>query len=179
MNKAVLISIRPEWCIKIISGEKTVEVRKKAPKIQPPYKVYVYCTNGRTLYRSNYDGVVRICHNRRDHALQHHTVFNGTVFAEFICDADLPLLFECSDPAALVTHYMVPGTCLSDMEIMNYLGNGKEGHGLHISGLVVYEKPLLLSDFQTRRDCGAWITWKRLSRPPQNFCYVGGCDGDA
>ena len=26
MSKAVLISIRPKWCEKIISGEKTIEV---------------------------------------------------------------------------------------------------------------------------------------------------------
>lgn len=30
-NKAVLISIRPEWCEKILNGEKTVEIRKKSP----------------------------------------------------------------------------------------------------------------------------------------------------
>ena len=28
MSKAVLISIRPEWCEKIINGQKTIEVRK-------------------------------------------------------------------------------------------------------------------------------------------------------
>ena len=28
MSKAVLISIRPEWVEKILSGEKTLEVRK-------------------------------------------------------------------------------------------------------------------------------------------------------
>ena len=28
MSKAVLISIRPKWCEKIINGDKTIEVRK-------------------------------------------------------------------------------------------------------------------------------------------------------
>lgn len=32
MSKAVLISIRPEWCRAIIEGRKTVEVRKTKPK---------------------------------------------------------------------------------------------------------------------------------------------------
>ena len=32
MSKAVLISIRPEWCEKIINGQKTVEVRNTRPK---------------------------------------------------------------------------------------------------------------------------------------------------
>ncbi len=42
--KAVLISIRPKWCEKIISGEKTIEVRKTRPKMDTPFKCYIYCT---------------------------------------------------------------------------------------------------------------------------------------
>lgn len=44
--KAVLISIRPEWCVKIANGEKTVEVRRTKPKIPVPFKAYIYCTQG-------------------------------------------------------------------------------------------------------------------------------------
>lgn len=40
---AVLISIRPKWCEKIISGEKTIEVRKTRPKMDTPFKCYIYC----------------------------------------------------------------------------------------------------------------------------------------
>ena len=40
--KAILMSIKPKWCEKIFSGEKTIEVRKTAPKLEPPFKVYVY-----------------------------------------------------------------------------------------------------------------------------------------
>lgn len=36
MSKAVLISIRPKWCEKIVNGEKTVEVRKTRPKLNTP-----------------------------------------------------------------------------------------------------------------------------------------------
>lgn len=42
--KAVLISIRPKWCEKIASGEKKIEVRKSRPKLQTPFKCYIYCT---------------------------------------------------------------------------------------------------------------------------------------
>ena len=44
MNKAVLISIRPEWCDLIMRGKKTIEVRKTRPKLETPFKVYIYCT---------------------------------------------------------------------------------------------------------------------------------------
>ena len=40
--KAVLISIRPEWCKKIINGQKTIEVRKTRPKMDTPFKCYIY-----------------------------------------------------------------------------------------------------------------------------------------
>lgn len=39
---AVLISIRPKWCEKIISGEKTIEVRKTRPKLISQFKCYIY-----------------------------------------------------------------------------------------------------------------------------------------
>ena len=47
--KAVLISIRPKWCEKIISGEKTIEVRKTRPKMYRPFKCYIYCTKDKHL----------------------------------------------------------------------------------------------------------------------------------
>ena len=42
--KAVLISIKPKWCDLIRRGRKTVEVRKTCPKLEVPFKVYIYCT---------------------------------------------------------------------------------------------------------------------------------------
>ena len=42
--KAVLMSIRPQWCELIASGKKTIEVRKTRPKLETPFKVYIYCT---------------------------------------------------------------------------------------------------------------------------------------
>ena len=50
MSKAVLISIRPEWCEKIMSGQKTIEVRKTRPKMDTPFKCYIFkCGNGKVI----------------------------------------------------------------------------------------------------------------------------------
>ena len=46
MSKAVMLSIRPKWCEKIASGEKTIEVRKTRPKLETPFKCYIYETQG-------------------------------------------------------------------------------------------------------------------------------------
>ena len=42
--KSVLISIQPKWVEKIASGEKTIEVRKTRPKLETPFKCYIYQT---------------------------------------------------------------------------------------------------------------------------------------
>ena len=50
MSKAVLISIRPEWCRKIMDGRKTIEVRRTRPKMNPPFKCYIYkCGSGKVI----------------------------------------------------------------------------------------------------------------------------------
>ena len=53
MSKAVLLSVRPNWCKLIWAGMKTVEVRKTCPKLETPFKVYIYCSgNSGWLMRS-------------------------------------------------------------------------------------------------------------------------------
>ena len=42
--KAVMLSIQPKWCELIASGKKTIEVRKTRPKLETPFKCYIYCT---------------------------------------------------------------------------------------------------------------------------------------
>lgn len=44
MSKAVMLSIRPRWVQKIANGKKTIEVRKTKPKLETPFKCYIYCT---------------------------------------------------------------------------------------------------------------------------------------
>ena len=42
--KSVLISIQPKYCELIVNGKKTIEVRKTRPKLETPFKVYIYQT---------------------------------------------------------------------------------------------------------------------------------------
>ena len=44
--KAFLMSVNPKWVEKIANGEKTIEVRKSRPKLETPFKVYIYETQG-------------------------------------------------------------------------------------------------------------------------------------
>lgn len=76
--KAVLISIRPEWCDRIATGEKTIEIRKNKPNIEPPFKCYIYETKAfnRKKIIVDLDGELPTTYARG----------RGKVIGEFICD---------------------------------------------------------------------------------------------
>lgn len=50
--RAVLMSIRPEHLVKILNGNKTIEVRKAVPKDYIGW-VYLYCTKGKPYLYKN------------------------------------------------------------------------------------------------------------------------------
>lgn len=41
-DTAVLISMKQKWASLILSGKKTIEVRKTVPKLAPPFTCYIY-----------------------------------------------------------------------------------------------------------------------------------------
>ena len=88
MSNAVMISIHPEWCEKIISGQKTIEIRKTRPKIETPFKCYIYCTqdNKNDLIIKNHKGYLfgKIS-DRAKSNLTESWIANGQVIGEFIC----------------------------------------------------------------------------------------------
>ena len=168
--KAVLMSIRPEWCAKIASGHKTVEIRKTMPKLPVPFKVYIYCTEPNTVDPHKYlethcGGRIYKC--------------NGKVFAEFVCDRIRP---EPEVADGLVDICLGMQSCVDPVDILKY-ANGKLVYSWHISGLVIYDKPKELNEFKQCHKCpygyeectrheyscnGAY----NVQNPPQSWCYV-------
>lgn len=155
MSEAVLISIRPEWCELIAIGKKTVEVRKTRPKIDTPFRCYIYETRGRTdTPWMDEDG---------------HMVFRGrgAVIGEFVCDEvkriDIPFPAYWPD----LDKSVLDGTCLSLPEIHNYLGH-RSGYGWHISDLKIYDEPKPLKQFQIPTTFPA----RRVRQAPQSWCYI-------
>lgn len=61
MSKAVLVSIRPKWCEKIVNGEKTIEVRKTRPKLETPFKCYIYETGGGICGKGGAEMSLEVC----------------------------------------------------------------------------------------------------------------------
>lgn len=182
MSKAIMLSIRPKWCEKIISGEKTVEVRKNRPKLRPPFKCYIYCTKDRrlTFYRGK-----RYCY-ADDHS---HNAFDvpciGAIIGEFECYDIVHLLrfggsvsperygICLQDWSVVTADKIFDDACLPRDEAEAYLG-GREGWAWRISGLRIYDQPRALSDFTGLRDTRFGAEPVEITRPPQSWCYVEG-----
>lgn len=179
MAKAVLISIRPEWCEKIVRNEKTVEVRKTRPKLETPFKCHIYCTMdhpyisvscgelGKLNYRTN---TVGRC--------------NGKVIGEFICDRIYAL--ETRSPGGgyyvkgedqPTTNDVARQSCLTLRDMHEYLQAAK-GYGWHISKLEIYDTPKPLSEFKGLRKTKFGYAPVEIKRPPQSWCYVEEEDSD-
>lgn len=158
---AVMISINPKWCDLIARGAKTIEVRKTRPNLNTPFKCYIYCTKGK------HDRF--ICRGGDDMPFD---VGNGNVIGEFVCDAVIPMSIKYSDPNSKLALKEFPYTCLTDKQIIDYLGNGVGGYGWHISDLKIYDQPKELSEFRRWEKLGAWEYPKKITRATQSFMYV-------
>ena len=172
--KSVLISIRPQWCEKIASGEKTIEVRKSAPK-EVPFKAYIYETKPATeMPWVDEDG---------------HFIYKGRgqVIGEFVCDKILEIEVFKNGAIENFWFYNLDKSCLSFDEMGAYIGKGNIGYGWHISDLKIYDKPKELSEFN--RPCsyaglcfscdrakftskGDRICQAMITRPPQSYMFV-------
>lgn len=199
--KSVLISIQPKWVEKIANGEKTIEVRKTAPKCEVPFKCYIYVTKCQPyLYRVDDDNNFELTNTLRpevDEYVKDYNEQNGKVIGEFVCDEVERLEYQekylrgiTSQTAIKYFQTKIKSTALSVDEIEEY-GKGKTLYGWHISDLKIYDKPKELSEFKRPLDmptcgyteCGTYETpyckWlntgceKRIiTRAPQSWQYV-------
>lgn len=181
MSKAIMLSIRPKWCEKIASGEKTIEVRKTRPKLDTPFKVYIYCTSGRPDLNI-FISPERLMQDYLDTGSMKSLncpLGNGKVIGEFTCDR----IYELA-PLNHAPDDVEQQACMTREEIVRYLKG--VGYGWHISDLKIYDKPRELREFKksnrdcfyadlglAKRDCPDCKNSECfLERPPQSWCYV-------
>lgn len=193
--KSVLISIRPKWCEKIASGDKTIEVRKTRPKLEPPFRCYIYCTQASVRYQTicgchvlNSDELYR----HPEHGIKHgdsielmlcenytkDNFLNGKIIGEFTCDRIYGLA-----PLNHAPDDVEQQACLTREEIVRYLKG--VGYGWHISDPKIYDKPKELSEFSRPFEnctgkvcdefgCAFCENGGHIKRPPRSWCYVEG-----
>lgn len=181
--KSVLMSIKPEYCELIANGKKTIEVRKTKPKLETPFKCYIYCTKPKPLLALYNKELFSAFEEDFDY-YNKNTVFkvNGKVIGEFVCDD----LFTIG-ANAYGHEYIERVSCLSHKELENYQGEKTYIWGWHISDLKIYDEPKELSKFIKCTypfDCCACDFWDstylvcaKPIRPPQSWCYVEELEG--
>lgn len=143
MNE-IMLSVRPKWCEKICSGEKTIEVRKTRPKIETPFKCYIYETKDSGKFDFVYD---------EDEYYFDPSLVKGKVIGEFTCDRIYKL--ETQSPGGsyyvkgedqATTNDVARQSCLFLKDMHEYL-QSKGGYGWHISYLKIYDEPKQLCEF--------------------------------
>lgn len=166
--KSVLISIKPKWCELIATGEKTVEARKTKPRIDAPFKCYIYCTKEKTTgdfilckskELSDLFGLNAVIGINKGFAKEDDLQLKGKVIGEFMCN-DITGFYPMMDFDKLNINYkhIVDKSCVNMAGLYKY-ANGKVLYAWCISELKIYDKPKELSGFG-------------IKHPPQNWCYV-------
>lgn len=171
MNKAVMLSIRPKWVEKIVNGNKTIEVRKTRPKMNTPFKCYIYCTLPKYPHEdfiaTDYPGP--------------QFYGGGKVIGEFTCDQ----IYELA-PLNHAPDDVEKQACLTREEIVKYLKG--TGYGWHIFDLRIYDAPKELIEFHTWKKCKSCsksgyestaciydencMIPAAITKAPQSWCYV-------
>jgi len=155
--KSVLLPIHPEWCEKIASGEKTIEVRKTKPKLATPFKCYIYCTKPIGKIIGEF-----VCDKIENIEIRHFTVFgHENRYAAVGGNPDYQWLKH---------------SCLSYDEVVSY-GKLAPLYGWRISDLIIYDKPRELGEFWSYNENWhkAYDKQDYVNIP---FCAIGPVDGD-
>lgn len=195
--KSIMLSIQPKYCELIANGKKTIEVRKTKPKLDAPFKCYIYCTNqGRPLvYGSpcpSYvdENLVQTYGYSKEKAEEIFGCWNGKVIGEFICDeilqyklADVSTdvgIFYYYERYCTETNYEVNSLndCLNDNELLSYGNYNNFLYGWHISNLVIYDTPKELRMFNHPCIHEPYCVDCKYSLNEARFCYDEsvGCD---
>ena len=171
MSKSVMLSVRPKWCTKIASGEKTIEVRKTRPKLDTPFKCYIYCT----LPKYPHEDFIATNYPMPQF------YGGGKVVGEFTCDR----IYELA-PLNHAPDDVEKQACLTREEIVDYLKG--TGYGWHIVNLRIYDAPRELIEFHTWKKCKSCskrgyestaciydeicMIPAAITKAPQSWCYV-------
>lgn len=144
----ILMSIKPEWCKRIICGEKTIEVRKTKPEqISVPFKVYVYASFGGENWFSF--GKQK----------------SGKVIGVFTCDRieryDIPYPAWQKD----LSPELKEKSCLSYMQLHRYAGEQGYVYGWHLRDFENWDTPLPVGYFLDSKG-------NPFKRAPQSWAYA-------
>ena len=166
--KSILISIRPKWVAEILKREKTIEIRKTAPKCELPIDVYIYCTKGDYIgnLSNRYVGKVVSKFTLRE---------TSEIENEMRTDLD-DSKYPSYSTAEMSERELLENASLTAWEINEYLRR-KKGYAWHISDLVIFDEPKELDGFDYLNPGGIRYIGQRSinglpKRAPMSWCYA-------
>ena len=164
--RSVLISIKPRWCELIASGRKIVEVRKTAPKLEPPFKCYIYCTKEKPflvwgdVFRGNWETeITHLTGYSREAAEKIWDIFNGMMLGEFVCTRVEEFTANATTAHLVNTERIAHSAHIPMDDLLKYGRKSPCLYGWHISKLVIYDEPKPIAQFG-------------IENAPQSWCYV-------
>lgn len=156
MNKAILMSIQSKWLVKILNGEKTMEIRRSVPDCKLPIDVYLYCTKSKPY----------ITQQSRSKFTK---LLNGKVVAKFTLNISQAFDSALGNPGIYTK------ANFGDIDVVQY-GKGKILYAWHIDNLVIFDKPKELSEFEKEEyystPNGWFPSFQSLTKAPQSWQYV-------
>lgn len=159
---AVMISVPPNDCKLIANGVKNIILTKIKPKLETPFKCYIYETQGK----------LRWCNKCQDTECERPCPGcacyegRGKVIGDFVCDKIIT--------AELGEYYKIPleATQIDAYVLMDY-ADDKTVYGWHISNLKIYDKPKSLNEFE--KPCKKGIRFEIESESFFNNCVHCPC----
>ena len=190
--KAILMSIRPEWCDLIIRGQKTIDVRKTRPKLETPFKVYIYCTKAPqqliTIFKDGEETMDGEIHHGKPVFVKFNKLLPDSIRGNtqmVIGELDTEFINETPyGPEYCIVkediESAIAGSCLTVPQVKDYAGwksgmsyaDLKDLYGWHISDLKIYDRPRPLSAFARLRATKFGYEPVDIERPPQSWFYV-------
>lgn len=175
--KAVMLSLRPQWCEKIFNGSKSIEVRKSRPSLDMPFRVYVY----QTKHKGGKKIVSEVLNS---------VYGGGKVIGSFVCDRIREIIPLGLRGFKLGAEWLKE-MCLSKEQLDEY-GGLKTLYSWHITEPKLFDKPRDITEFalygKCAEDCDEYDFCARdsedgrmsckyfkrtfLKRPPQSYCFV-------
>ena len=173
MRPAILIAIQPRFVADILNGKKLVDIRKTCPRewkwfwqressnvLPDSIDVYIYCTKGNKHECLEYADNPNPKKEGKWFITGGYPYANGKVVAKFTLNKIEPIKYHFGyyDMGEWSESYILEKACLNAMELDDYLQASKNydekkiseicGYAWHIDDLIVFDKPMKLSQFK-------------------------------
>ena len=194
MQKSILISIQPQHVFNILTGKKTLELRKSVPKDFKGW-VYIYCTKSKPYLHMTQHDILEKYPNTEDFILNDDAmitgfdILNGQVVARFWFSKSAKYYLEKPNDHEVsyidvngqltysksIKDFLLEKSNQSFKEVFDY---GKKRFdnkqsvvfAWHIKKLEVFNEPNKISDYQVFYD--GEESFYQLKKAPQSWMYV-------